>query len=598
MNNSRRIVIQLLIASVAILFCSKLFYMQVIDDDYKSAAQNNVMKRFVSYPFRGMISDRNNHLMVYNDPVYDIKIVPKEFKNVDTAAFCQRFDIPHKDFDKLWKKARRYSWVKASTLKKQLTKEEFAEIESYLIDFPGVYVSPRTVRGYNYKSAANALGYIGEIPPRQLKKDTLKYYREGDYVGRSGLESYYEEYLRGQRGASYKMVNVRGVVKGSFQGGEYDTLSVPGKNLTSTIDLDLQAYAEKLMKGKVGSLVAIEPSTGEILAMVSAPDYDPGLLSGRLLGKNIGKLYGDSLKPLFNRPIMAAYPPGSIFKTLQALVALQEGVIRPGEKIYCDHKLIGDHAPIGLFDIQRAIKYSSNNFFVKVFKEVLNRGVDSNTFVDSRLGLDKWHSYMLRFGLGQRLGIDLPGEKKGYIPSSAFYDRYYGHSRWKASNIQSLAIGQGEVLVTPIQMANMGALLANRGYFYTPHLIKDVDGNGPLEKYTIKHETNIDPAYYDEVIKGMEQVVQGTATRAYIKDFPIAGKTGTVQNPHGPDHSVFMAFAPVEHPKIAVSVYVENAGWGGRAATAISGLVLEKYVRGHITRPWMEKYVLKGDFLY
>ncbi|WP_053404026.1 penicillin-binding protein 2 [Persicobacter sp. CCB-QB2] len=601
MNEDRRIIVQLLIAGVALLFAGKLLFIQVLDDDYKLAAQNNVMKKFIDYPLRGMMTSRDGELLVVNNPVYDITVVAKEFRNSDTLALAKVMGIEMEEMrEKLakLKKARSFSWVKPQVLFKQLSPEEFAKIEVYLDDFSGIYVSPRTVRGYQYPYSANSLGYIGEITDRQIKRDTTNYYKAGDYIGRNGIESTYEEHLRGQRGISFKMVNVRGIVKGSFQDGEYDTLSVPGNNLTTTLDLDLQAYAEKLMEGKIGSLVAIEPSSGEILAIVSAPDYDPSLLSGRSFGKNMGVLQKDSLKPLFNRPIMAAYPPGSIFKVLQSLVALQEGVIAPGEFIYCDNKLIGDHAPPGRYDTRRALKYSSNNFYVKVFREVLNQRVDDNTFVDSRLGLDKWVTYMSRFGLGSKLGIDLPGEKSGFIPNSAFYDRYYGRNRWKASNVHSLAIGQGEILVTPIQMANMAALVANRGYFYTPHLIKDIGGQGPLEKYLEKHETGIQSQYFDEVIAGMEEVIQGTATRAYIKDLPIAGKTGTVQNPHGPDHSVFMAFAPVEQPQIAISVYVENAGWGGRAATAIAGLMLEKYVKGEISRPYMEKYVLKGDFLY
>ncbi|MEQ8241724.1 MAG: penicillin-binding transpeptidase domain-containing protein [Cyclobacteriaceae bacterium] len=591
---SRSIIIQCIIVLVALVFSIRLFSIQVVNDEYKQAAQNNIIQKIVEYPYRGLIYDRDDKLLVVNTPVFDLMLVPKEFNLKDSTRLMSLLNLDHADFEAKYNKAKRYSSILATKFIEQIPNKEFARFQDALVSIDGVSVLPRTVREYPRKALPSALGYVGEINGRQLRRDTTGYYRSGDYVGITGIEKTYEEYLRGKRGIKYKLVDVQGVVKGAFNGGKYDTVSIPGQNVQLTIDLELQEYAEKLMEGKVGSLVAIQPSTGEVLAFVSAPSYDPNLLAGRDLGINFQKISRDSLNPLFNRPIQAMYPPGSMFKTVQSLIAMQEGVLLPKEKVRCEGNLIGDHAPPGVYDVERAIQFSSNNYFFKVFKRVIQKGKDESPYLDSRLGLTSWNEYISRFGLGRKLGIDLVGEKSGYVPDNSFYDRVYGKNRWKFSNIYSLSIGQGELLVTPLQMANLGALLANKGYYYTPHIIKKIG-----ENYDVsfdKVETGIDTAYFQSVIDGMELMVKTTAFRARIPDIDICGKTSTVENPHGEDHSGFMAFAPRKNPEIAVAVYVENAGWGARAAASTGSLVIEKYLRGYSKRTWIENYVLKGDF--
>ncbi len=600
MNEGRRYIVQGLIFIVALIFLIKLFFIQVLDSNYRLAAENNIVQKIVEYPYRGLIYDRHGKLLVYNNPIYDLMVVPKEVAVSDTTDFCNFFSITKEEFESKIAAARRYSYIKPSKFIGQLSNLEFAKLQDKLIKYKGFYVLARTVRSYPQNTLANALGYVGEINRRQLRRDTTGYYRQGDFIGISGIEREYEDVLRGKRGVSYKMVNVRGVEKGAFKDGSYDTLSIPGVDLTSTIDSELQQYAEYLFEGKTGSVAAIEPSTGEILALVSGPSYDPNLLSGREFSENFNNLQSDTLKPLFDRPLMAMYPPGSMFKTVQSLVALQEGVVTPEEQIYSDGRLIGDLAPNGYYDVKRAIRLSSNNYFYKVFRRVINQNQDDNTYLDARIGLEKWKSYINNFGLGVRLPTDLPTVKSGYVPGIEYYDRMYGTNRWKFSNIYSLSIGQGEVLVTPLQMANLGATLANRGYYYAPHIIKSIDDEGTKrDVYKEPIWVGIDSVHYPIVIDGMEEVIQfGSGRRAFIKDIAICGKTSTVENSQGADHSGFMGFAPKENPQIAIAVYVENSGWGGRAAASIASLLMEHYIRGEITRPWLEDFVLKGDFLY
>jgi penicillin-binding protein 2 len=601
MYRERRFTIFVLIVLVSVTFSFRLFYIQIVDDEYKTEAENNIILTETEYAYRGLLYDRNDKLLVYNNPVFDLMVVPREVKGLDTLKFCQTLEITKEDFEAKLKKAWNYAYgAKPSTFMEMIPEELFAKVQDQLINFPGFFARSRTVRKYPHTSLANSLGYVGEINRRLLNKDTTNYYRQGDYIGISGVESEYEEQLRGTRGVRVKMRNNKGVVKGAFRDGAYDTLSVPGLDLKLTIDLDIQQYAEKLMEGKVGSLVAIEPSTGEILALVSAPSYDPNLLSGRDFGTNFQALQQDSLKPIFNRPFMAMYPPGSMFKTVQSLISLQEGVVHPYEKIYSDGTLIGDLAPNGYYDVKKAIKNSSNNYYYKVFKRVINRKEDPNQFIDTRIGLEKWKKYVNNFALGEVLDCDLPNVKKGYVPSLERYDRMYGKNRWKYSNIGSLSIGQGELLVTPLQMANLGAILANKGYYFTPHIVKSIGDSGqPLAKYQTPNYVGIDSTHFPIVIDGMELVImEGSGTRAFVPGLGVCGKTSTVQNPHGEDHSGFMGFAPKENPRIAIAVYVENAGWGGRAAASIAGLVIEKYVSGEITRPWIEEFALKGEFIY
>jgi penicillin-binding protein 2 len=601
MNENRQYIIQFVFVLVGLIFLARLFSIQVLDNNYKLAANNNIIQKVIEYPYRGLIYDRNGELLVYNQPVYDLMVIPKEVRVKDTLAFTQLLGITKEEFEKKLKDARSYSYVKPSVFMKQLSNTTFAQIQGSLIDFPGFHIQPRTVRSYPYKNMAHVFGYIGEISKQQLAQDTTGYYRQGDYIGISGIEATYEKPLRGKTGVSYKMVNVRGIEKGKFKGGEYDTLPVRGENLISTIDIELQTYAETLLEGKVGSIVAIEPKTGEILAMVSAPSYDPNILSGRDFGENYAKLVKDSLKPLFNRPLMGAFPPGSIYKVAQALVALEEGVITPQTRITCNRRLIGCHGSHTYEDLSGAITVSCNPYFREIYRRMLNQEISSNTFKDTEIGLELWREHMLSFGFGRTLGIDIPNEKGGYMPAPSLYNRIYGEGRWKFSNIYSNSVGQGEVLTVPLQMANFAAIIANRGYYVIPHLIKGIGDDGrPLEEYREKHYTTIDPKHFDVVIDAMENVVEyGTGQyRAKVRGISICGKTGTVENDHGEDHSVFIAFAPKEDPVIAMAVYVENAGQGARAAAGITGLMIEKYIKGCTDNVNLQDYILRGQFLH
>lgn len=596
MNEDRKYIIRVVIVLVAFTFLIKLFSIQVLDDNYKAAAESNIIHTVTEYPYRGLIFDRNGRLLVHNEPIFDLEVVPKDAFIQDTMLLSSMLGIDYEYLISNLRKAKRNSY-QPTTIAKQVPNQVFAGIQDKLVEYEGIYPKARTVRGYEYPGLANVFGYIGEISKRQLDRDTTNYYKSGDYLGITGLESSYEQYLRGKRGVKYKMVNVRRVEKGAFKDGELDTLSVPGENLTLSIDIDLQNYAETLMQGKIGSIVAIEPATGEVLTFVSAPSYDPADLAGREFSNNFIELSNDSLKPLFNRPLMAMYPPGSIFKIVQGLIALEEGVIGPYDKIYCDGSLIGDHAPPGFYDMRRGIMLSSNNYFVKVFRLVINQHPEMSQFEQAPIGLGRWQKQVNRFGLGTPLGIDLPNEKSGYIPGPQYYNRVYGTGRWKFSNLTSLSIGQGEILMNPIQMANLAALMANRGYYYRPHIVKAIGETNYLPpQYKEKVETGISAEHFPIIIQGMADALNGTAPRAIVPDIEICGKTGTVENPHGEDHSVFMAFAPKDDPKIAISVFVENAGWGGRAAASTASLLIETYLKGEHTRPWLESYVLAGDF--
>jgi penicillin-binding protein 2 len=599
MNEQRPITIIIIIIIIGAVLLTKLFLIQVVDDSFLKKAESNAIQRVVDHPYRGLVYDRTGKILVYNYPIFDLMVIPREFQVGDTTRFCEIFKISKEYLVETYTAAKKYSSVKPSPLIKQISTTDFARIQDFLIDYPGLFVMTRSVRSYPQQSAANALGYIGEISSNQLEKDSSKYYKQGDYVGLSGIEGYYENELRGVKGVKYKLVNVRGVDKGSFKDGEFDTASVAGKNLVSTIDLELQQYGEMLMAGKRGSVVAIEPKTGEVLAMISAPTYDPNLLTGALFGNNYMELNRDESKPLFNRPIMAMYPPGSIFKIVQSLVGLQMGVLTPNTTYSCNRSLVACHnhpSPVNLFG---AIRNSCNPYYHQAYRAMINREVSSNTFKDTELGLNTWRESVLKFGLGSPLGIDMKNEKGGSIPSSVLYDKKYGEGRWKYSTIYSLSIGQGEMLVTPLQMANLAAIFANKGYYYPPHMIKAIDGdpNKIPEEFRIRKDVGVDAHHFDMIQDAMAEAIYGTAARAAIPDITIAGKTGTAQNPQGEDHSVFIAFAPKENPQIAIAVYVENAGWGGRAAASTASLMIEKYIRREVKRLALEEYVLVGKFM-
>lgn len=601
MNDNRKFYVKTFIVFIALVYLSKLFVIQVLDDNYATAAEKYSIKKVVEYPYRGLIFDRNGKLIVYNKPIFDIQVTPKDAYIPDTAAFCALLELRPDELASRLDSAKSFSWYKPSTFVKQIPIEQFARIQDHLIDYRGFTITPRTIRSYPHQTMANALGYIAEISKSQLGGDKEKYYRMGDYIGKSGIELSYEEPLRGKRGVRHIMVNRIGIEQGPFKNGQFDTMSIPGKNLISTIDIDLQNYIEKLLDGKVGGVVAIEPKTGEILALASAPFYDPNLLTGRDYGNNFAALVGDSLLPLYNRPLMATYAPGSMFKTVQALVGLQEEVIAVNEQIFCEGGLIGDHAPPGYYDVVRGIQHSSNNYFYKVFKRILNQGISQNTFVDTRIGFEKWRKYITEFGLGSPLEVDIPNVNSGFVPTPEYYDYYYGKDRWKFSTIYSLSIGQGELLVTPLQMANLAAIIANKGYYYSPHIVKAIgEERQPLLQYREKHVTPVDSLYYNSIIAAMDAVIEsGTGQyRAKLKNIRVCGKTSTVENPHGEDHSGFIAFAPRDNPQIAIAAYVENAGQGARAAAAIASLAIEQYLQGKTDRPYIEDYVLKGQFLH
>lgn len=601
MKESRSLVFKIIIAAVGLVFIIKLFLIQVWNTRYADLADSNSILRIVEYPYRGLIYDRHGELLVYNEPEFDLMLQVNQMKDFDSVRFASALGIDSTLIGKLFRemKARKeFLPYKPTRFMGKLSQQDIARFQDRLDEFPGFYLQARTGRAYTTSSAANALGYVSEITSQQLKSDTSDIYKQGDYIGQSGIESYYEPILRGTRGVRNLWRDAKGLEKGSFKDGAYDTAAVPGTNLVSTLDLGLQQYGEKLMNGKAGSIVAIEPSSGEILALVSGPSYDPGRLSGRNYSQNYQIISADTNKPLFNRPLMAQYRPGSIFKVAQAMIALQEGVISPETRFPCDRSIINCHGGHSNVDLAGAITNSCNPYFHAVFRRMLSQAKTGDPFRDSRDGLAEWHKLVVTFGFGTPLGVDLPNEKGGLMPSVPYYDRAYRNRPWKFSNIYSIAIGEGENLVVPMQMANFVATIANRGYYYVPHLVKSIGSSGqPLDQYRVKRQVPIDTSHFEIAIGAMQTVVtSGTATRANLPDIVVCGKTGSVQNDPRPEHSVFIAFAPRENPKIAISVYVEYGGMGGRSAAAIAGLMIERYLKGGTTRPYMEQYVLNGKF--
>jgi penicillin-binding protein 2 len=600
MKENRIIIIQLAFFFIGFIFIAKLFFIQVIDTSYKEEAANNVIQRVIEYPYRGVISDRNSKLLVANSAVYDLMVIPKKLKiNGDVARLCELLGITLEDFDVRLEHAKKYSKVKPSVFFEQMSDIKFARIQDLLSDFPGFYVQARTVRNYPQSIAANALGYIGEISKEKIELVGKNNYKSGDYIGISGIEAFYEQQLRGVRGIKYLLVNVRGVEKGRFKNGSYDTASVPGKDIMASLDLDLQAYAEKLMRNKVGSIMAIEPSTGEVLAFVSAPFYDPNSLTGENFSINYNTLLRDSLKPLFNRGLQAQYPPGSIFKTINGLYALQNHIIDTNTVIPCNRNIIACHGKHTSSNFVGSIQASCNPYYWQVYRRILAQGRSPNAFKDAKLCYDDWRDFVLKFGLSAKTGVDLPNEKKGMVPSSNYYDKVYGIYHWQFSTVFSLGIGQGELGITPIQMANVACILANRGYYYSPHLVKGIGRDKMVApEYTVKHETGVDQKYFNAIVNGMAMVVKsGTGFLARSKEVAACGKTGTVENPHGADHSVFIGFAPMINPKIAIAVVVENSGFGAEWAAPISGLMFAKYLGYKLDKDWIENYILKRDFI-
>jgi len=595
-GSGQRLVILSIFTAVVLIFLIRLFYIQAINESYTVSANNNVLRYLTDYPARGMIYDRKGRIIAYNQAVYDLMVIPRQVAVLDTVEFCRLLDITREDFVEKMNKARSFSRVKASIFEKQISAETYATFQEKLFKFKGFFAQPRTLRKYPNNTAAHVLGYIGEVNDGIIARNP--YYRQGDYIGISGIEQSYEEELRGRRGVRIVMVDVFNREKGSYKEGAYDTIAVAGKNLTSTLDAELQTYGERLLQGKVGSLVAIEPSTGEILAMISSPSYDPNLLVGRVRSKNYGFLLKDPLKPLFNRAMQAYYPPGSTFKLTNALASLQEKIISE-QTSFAHAFIVGSksvkchpHPPIAL---EGAIQYSCNPYFCNTFRAF----VDNRKYGSSEKGYRLWREYQMSFGIGKKIGVDMPHELKGLIPSVDYYDKYYGKGRWKASTIYSLGIGQGELGITPLQMANIVCIIANKGYYYTPHVIKKIGSNkNTTRKLAEKHLTMVNPEVFDIVQQGMRKVVTGgTARVAAFDSVTVCGKTGTAQNPHGKDHSLFVGFAPMDNPKIAVAVMVENAGYGATWAAPIASLMMEKYLNDTIKRDDLEERMLKGNLL-
>lgn len=604
----RKSLLYFLILSVGLIYISRLFIIQVLDTKYQQNPLNNsaVTVKF-AYPDRGFIYDRNGKLLVANQASYDVMIIPKDVEPLDTLEFCNLLKITKEDFLKKYYRTKNYSPRIPSIFLGQLSKADFAYLQEKMYKYKGFYIQKRFLRQYPEKTSANVLGYISEVNENLLKTDS--YYQLGELVGYHGIEKQYEEVLRGHKGVKFIQKNRFNKEIGAYKDGIYDTLPVPGKDITLTLDMDLQMYVERLMVNKRGGIVAIEPSSGEILTLVSMPSYDPAMLVGRKRSKNSVLLFNDTIKkPMLDRGLQAQYPPGSPFKIINALIALQEEVITPETAFYCYHGfkygrggfmkchcgIVG--APISL---NTGIYRSCNAYFSNVYKKTIEK------YDSAPEGMDNWSKHVKSFGLGNYLGYDMPSGQKGLIPDAALYNRYYPNHKWKAITTISNAIGQGEVLTTPIQLANMTAAIANRGHYFIPHILKKVgDSLNQNKKYTTPKYTTIKPQYFEPVIEGMYNVFElGTARGSKISGIEICGKTGTAENfrmikgerIQFTDHSIFIAFAPKDNPKIAIAVFVENGYWGSRWAAPIASLMIEKYINGEVKRDWMEKRMLEGS---
>ena len=582
---------QYVIAGVAIaivaIYIVRLFTLQIMSDDYKKNADSNAFLKKVEFPSRGIISDRNGKLLVYNQPSYDIMVIVSEQKSrLDTTEFCSALNITKDFFIKRMKEIQKtpgYSSFTQQLFMTQLSDQEFSVFQEKAYKFPGFYIQRRSIRQYEYPNGALLLGDVAEVSPDDIKEDD--YYQPGDYIGKIGVERFYEKELRGTKGVQVLLRDARGRIQGSYRNGEFYTKPVPGKALTLGVDIELQTLGERLLEGKLGAIVAIEPPTGEVLCLVSSPSYDPRMMIGRQRGKNHMALSKDPLKPLLNRAIMGQYPPGSTFKTSQALTFLTEEIIDSTTKYPCYRGFVtrgmrvGCHGHPSPLNLIPAIGTSCNGFFCWGLYYMLTNQKKYGTLQNA---MDKWRDYMVSMGFGYKLGIDLPGEKRGMIPNATFYDKAFKHN-WNALGVISISIGQGEVTLTPLQIANLGATIANRGYYITPHVVKEIEGQSIDTLYTKKKYTKANRMAYDLVARGMRRAVTGgTCRRANRSDYQVCGKTGTAQN-RGRDHSVFMGFAPMDEPKIAVSVYVENGGFGATFGVPIGALIMEQYIKGELS---------------
>ncbi len=590
---------------VGLLLIIQLFNLQILNEEYKITAENNAYKYITRYPVRGLILDRNNNILVGNKNTYDILITPIEVKEFDTLALCRIFSLEIETVrEKLkeYRKNRRRIGYQTITFIKQVSSAQYSIFAEQAYKFPGFSGLPRTSRNYPFNAGANLFGYLTEVDNNFLSKNPE--YKRGDYVGASGLELAYEDVLKGHKGYSILLRDVHNRIQSSFADGKYDVDAIPGKDIIATIDGHLQQYGEQLMQNKVGSLVAIEPSTGEILAIVSSPGIDIDKLAN--INKYYQEIISDPYKPMFNRAVMSAYPPGSVFKLVNGLIGLQEGVITPQTRYPCNMgyaysptRKLGCHAHPSPLDLTHSIMMSCNAYYCSAFKAIIENKKYKNIY-DS---FNHWKEMVESFGFGHKLGSDFPAELGGTLPTTDTYDRIHGKNRWRALSMISLSIGQGEIGATPLHLANLAATIANRGYYYIPHMVKDSPDTTIDNRFKERQYTMVKPEYFNDVIDGMYLAVNapagtgGTASRARIEGLDICGKTGTAQNPHGKDHAVFICFAPRENPKIAVAAYIENAGFGGTWAAPIASLLVEKYINGTITREDLEKEVLGWDLM-
>jgi len=598
----KKFLLSSIIIIIGITFIGRLSYLQIFRFSPTQIAEDTAIKAIYDYPERGYIYDRDGNLLVANQPAYDVMVIPREVKPLDTLEFCDLLRIDKQTFISKLEKAKIFSPRLPSVLVQQLSKEDYAGLQEKMRKYEGFYIQKRLLRYYDTKSGANVLGYISEVNDWEIKENP--YYIQGELTGRTGIEKQYEEVLRGRKGVKYIQKDRFNRDLGPYRDGTLDTLPIPGQEIHVTLSKQLQEYGELLMNGKRGGVVAIEPSSGEILALISGPTYDPALLVGRERSRNYNKLHYDTIsKPTWDRSILAEPSPGSPFKTLNALVALQEGVITPKTKFRCyngfyvGNKKRGCHCGGGVRDMNVGIYRSCNAYFAGTFRKIYDK------FNTTDEGMEVWEKHVESFGLGNYLGYDLPNGRPGRIPGVSYYDNVYGDNRWASSYIISNAIGQGEVAATPIQLSNMTAAIANRGYFYTPHIIKKIGGEEiSIDKYTTPKHTSINREHFDPVVKGMAEVyTRGTAKWLKIPDIAIAGKTGTVENftiingerKQLTDHSIFVAFAPVENPKIALAVYIEHGYYGARYAGHIASLMIEKYLKGEISRTDLEKRMLE-----
>lgn len=586
----RKYIIGGFITLIVIIYLFRLFTLQVGDDKYKESAESNAFIKRVLYPARGLMYDRNGKLVVFNKPAYDVMLIPKDVKEFDTLALCSALEISKEELLEHWKEMKNphknpgYSAYTPQKLISHLSQESYGRLQEKLYLFPGFFIQKRTVREYAYHSAGNVLGNIREVSASDIENDSNRYYRRGDYTGDLGIEKSYEAALRGVKGMEILMKDALGRVKGRYENGIHDIAPKSGHNLTLSLDIDLQQYGEKLMKGKIGAIVAIEPKTGEILCLVSSPGYDPSLLVGRERGKNYADLVKDPYKPLYDRALQGAYPPGSTFKPSQGLIFLQEGIVNlstmyPCHRGYINGLRVGCHGHGSPISLKPALQTSCNAYFCWGFKNMIDK---KGTKPAEQF--EKWKNYLVEMGYGYRLGVDLPHEGRGFLPNSEFYSKSFRGANWSGNSIISVSIGQGEVLATPLQIANLCATIANRGYYYTPHIVKEIADSVIDPLYREKRKPHIKKEYYQDVAEGMRMaVLGGTCRGANIPGIEVCGKTGTAQNPHGKDHSAFIGFAPYNDPKIAVAVYVENAGFGATYGVPIGSLIIEKYLNGDIS---------------